>query len=62
MMEIGDCFCDENFIYIIKEDHINYKLVRVYDKEVCRLVGFSLEQNNTFRNMRKLSQLEKELM
>jgi hypothetical protein len=61
-MEIGDCFCDEIFIYIIKEDHINYKLVRIYDMEVCRLVGYSLEQNNTLKNMRKLSQLEKELL
>jgi hypothetical protein len=61
-MEVGDCFCDEAYIYIIKEDHINYKLVRVYDMEVCHLVGYSLEQNSTLKNMRKLSQLEKELM
>jgi len=63
MIEVGDAFFDgKSFIFVIKKDHYELKGCDVICAETGVRFGYSVESIKTIKNMRKLSELEKELM
>jgi hypothetical protein len=62
-MEIGDAFFDGKFfIFVIKKHNYELKGCDIFCAETGIMFGYSVESIDTLKNMRKLSQLEKELM